>query len=102
MLFGGEAAPPARLEHFPIPLTRVVMAVFDQVRPGQRRFVCRTAYVDARVRRAHGGRVGGQPYRKTLDPETPVGELDDGAPVTGEYALHWRSGVGAKVRVLTS
>jgi hypothetical protein len=58
--------------------------------------------VDARVRRAHAGRVGGQPYRKTVDPETLAGELDDGAPATGEYALHWRSGVGAKVRVLTS
>ena len=72
------------------------MAGFDQVRPGQRRFVCSTAHVDARVRRAHGGRVGGQPYRETLDPETPVRELDDGALATGEYALHWRSGVGGE------
>jgi hypothetical protein len=58
--------------------------------------------VDARVRRAHCGRVGGQPHRETLDPETLARELDDGVLTTGGYALHQRSGVVAKVCELTS
>jgi len=42
------------------------------------------------------GRVGGQPYRETLDPETLARDLDDGALAGGEYALHWHSAVLAK------
>jgi len=62
------------------------MAGFDQALPGQLRIVCSA---------------------KTLDPEMPAPEtlareLDDGTSATGESALHWRSGVVAKVRVLTS
>jgi hypothetical protein len=48
------------------------------------------------------GEVGGQPYRETLNPETPARELDNGALATGESALGRRSGIVAKVRVLTS
>jgi hypothetical protein len=42
------------------------------------------------------GRVGGQPYRETLDPETLAPDLDDGALAGGEYALLWHSAVLAK------
>jgi len=49
---------------------QVVVAGLDQVRPGQLRLACRAAYVDSRVRRAHGGRPGGQPYREALNPGT--------------------------------
>jgi hypothetical protein len=55
-----------------------------------------------RVGRANGRRVGSQPDRETLDPETLARDLDDGAPATEECAVHWRSSVRAKVRVLTS
>jgi hypothetical protein len=63
---------------------------------------CGNTHVDARAKLARDGRVGGQPYRETLDSETLARELDDGVLAIGEYVLRWRSGVVAKVRVLIS
>jgi hypothetical protein len=46
---------------------------------------------------AHDDQVGLQPHRETL-----ARELDEEIPVAGEYALHRRSGVVGKMRVMTS
>jgi len=67
------------------------MAGFDKARPGQ------TRALFAAGRPAHGRRVVRQPHR-----ETRAREPFDKAPAIGEYALHRRSGVAAKVCMLTS
>jgi hypothetical protein len=68
---------------------RVVMAGFDKVDPANPCLLT--------VLPAHDGRAGLQPYR-----EMPACDLDKGIPVAGEYALHRRTGMAGKVRVLTS
>jgi len=77
---------------------QIVVAGFDQVRPGQWRFVCSVA----RVRRANGGRLGGQLHRETLDSAMLARALGDATPAIGKYASYGRSAVVEKVRVLTS
>jgi hypothetical protein len=71
---------------------QVVVAGLNQVRPGQLRPVCRGAYLDSRVRRAHGGRAGGQVYQEALNPGTLARERLAG----GEFALRSRVEAVAK------
>jgi hypothetical protein len=71
------------------------MAGFDRVDPAIRVFF---AVLPARVGRlAHEGLVGPLPYR-----EMRARQLFEGTPVVAKYALHRRTGVVSKVRVLTS
>ena len=70
------------------------MAGLDKVDPAK---PCLVREVSCAGRLAHDGQMGLQPYQKM-----PARELDKEIPVVGEYALHRRTDVVGKVRVLTS
>jgi hypothetical protein len=65
----GEVAASARLEHLHVDGRRSSEPGLTRFNPANLRLICGAAHADARVRRAHGGRVGRQPYRETLQSE---------------------------------